>query len=195
MPKSRVYLRRAGLALALTGWMVLASCQATPPADPGTVIAPTKPDNAGYSLLYGLLSEQQDVDKALWLHKVDPAAAAAIKEIAQTSGQARVQLEAFARADAGLELKTQPLPKIELDTRDAIASTETKVLLTTSGDTFRLRLLLTQNKSMEYASHLAGALARHEKNQGRKQYLEGLSRKLDALNDKMIHLLTVPAVK
>jgi hypothetical protein len=184
--------RSGGLALVLTGCFLLASCQAAPAPQPGTADAPANPNNAGYSLLYGLLCRQQDVDEALWLHNVDPPAAAAIKEIARTCGEARQQLRAFARGDAGLQLKTPTLPKVEQETRDAIASTETRVLLTSAGDTFRLRLLLTQNKSMEYASHLAGVLARNEPSRDRREYLEGLSQKLDALNDKMIHLLTVP---
>jgi hypothetical protein len=170
---------------------LLGSCQAAPPTQPAAANAPSKPDNAGYSLLYGLLSQQQDVDKALWLHKVDPAVAGVIKEITQASGEARKQLEAFAHADAGLQLKTQPLPKVEQETRDAIGSTETRVLLTSTGDTFRLRLLLTQTNSMEYASHLAQVLARTEKSKDRQKYLEALSLKLNALNDKVIHVLTV----
>jgi hypothetical protein len=183
--------RSAGLATLLAGCLLLTSCQAASAPPLTTTDPPIDPNNAGYSLLYGLLCQQQDVDKALWLHKVDPAAAAAIKEIARTCGEARRQLEALTHGDASLQLKSQPLPKVEQETRDAIESTETRVLLTSTGDTFRLRLLLTQNKSMEYASHLAGVLARSEKNHGRREYLETLSRKLDVLNDKMIHLLTV----
>jgi hypothetical protein len=177
--------------MMLTAALLLASCRAAPAGQPAAANAPPRPDNAGYSLLYGLLSKQQEVDKALWLHKVDPAVAAVIKEIAQASGQARAQLEAFARADPGLQLKTQPLPKIELATRAAIQSTETGVLLTSTGDAFRLRLLLTQTSAMEYASHLAQVLARNENNKARQQYLEALSQKLNALNDKVIHVLTL----
>jgi len=182
--KARYRRGNAGLVTILTG-LLLASCHAGPnPAN--------DPENAGYSLLYRLLSQQENVDKALWLHKVDPPAAAVIKEIAKTSGDARKQLEAFARADPGLQLKIQPLPKIEQETRAAIKSTETRVLLTSWGTTFRLRLLLTQNDSMEYASHLAEVLARDENNPERKRYLESLSEKFDDLNDKMVHLLSAP---
>jgi hypothetical protein len=183
--------RLADLVTMVATMVLLAACQAAPQTQPADVQPQVKVNNAGYSLLYSLVSKQQDVGKALWLRKVDPLFADVVKEIALTSGEARKQLDAFALKDSALLLKTQPLPKIEKDTRDAIESTDTRVLMTSTGRTFQLRLLLTQTNSMEYASHLAQVLARGESSDARKQFLMALSKKLDALNDKVIQLLAV----
>ena len=81
------------------------------------------------------------------------------------------------------------LPEIELKTRDAIESTMTKQLLTSSGTTFERRLLFTQAESMNYAAHLTAVLHDQGDNQLRKQFLATLSQKCTTLHDQVVDLL------
>ncbi|MCE9591151.1 MAG: hypothetical protein K8S99_11580 [Planctomycetes bacterium] len=181
--------------LGIIGAAVLMAmgCQTAPQAkatQPAGVDAHAVMLNEGYSLLYELCGKEKDVDKAMWLHKVDPRVEAVVKEIAQASAAAKARFEAFAAADPALRLKMRPLPKLEVSTRDAIEATQTRLLMT-AGDAFELRLLLTQTDSMQYGSHMAKVLAAQDANAERKAYLEGLSKKLDQFRDRVVALLEV----
>src|ERR1051325_31144 len=114
--------------------------------------------NEGYSLLYELASKQSNVDKILIVKHAHPKIAALIKEIAQTFGQGKDQLESLAQKDPRLSLKSIHLPPLEQKTRESIEATTTKTLLFASGKEFELQLLLTQVQALDYASHLAKTL-------------------------------------
>ena len=71
-------------------------------------------------------------------------------------------LEGFARHDPSIKLDDIRLPSGETATRRAIASTEEKELLSQTGDTFELTLLLTQTEALSYARHLAKVAGENE---------------------------------
>jgi hypothetical protein len=144
--------------------------------------------NEGYSLLYKLMDQESDVSKILIIKHASSPVADVIKEIASTCGFAKKGLDLFHEKD-NLNLKMADLPEIEQKTRLAIASTDTKQLLTSSGKTFEHRLLLTQVEAMNYASHMAKVLHDQETDPLRKQFLATLSQHCATLHDKVIDLL------
>lgn len=145
--------------------------------------------NEGYSLLYKLLSQESGAAGILIIKHADPPVVDIIKEIANTSDQARKELELFHEKDRHLSFEMTNLPEFEQKTRAAIESTVTKQLLFSSGKTFEVRFLLTQAEAMNYAAHLAQVLHDQEDNPVRKKFLATLSERCTTLHDKVIDLL------
>ncbi|MGD0651736.1 MAG: hypothetical protein ABSA97_11460 [Verrucomicrobiia bacterium] len=170
-------------ALAVTG------CSAVQRILPTTAWRQARVRNEGYSLLYQLLSQESDVAKILIIKRADPPVADVIKEIANTSGQAKKALDLFHEKDRHLSFEMTNLPQIEQQTRAAIESTVTKQLLFSSGKTFERRLLFTQAQAMNYAAHLAQVLHDQEDNPLRKEFLATLAERCTTLHDKAIDLL------
>jgi len=69
--------------------------------------------------------------------------------------------------DPTISLDDIQLPPAELATRTAIAATKKKELLSQSGETFELTLLLTQTEALSYAWHLAEVTGQNEPQPGR----------------------------
>jgi hypothetical protein len=170
-------------ALAMTG------CSTVQKILPTAAWRQARVCNEGYSLLYQLLSQESDVAKILIIKHADPPVADVIKEIANTSGQAKKALDLFHEKDRHLSFEMTNLPQIEQKTRAAIDSTVTKQLLFSSGKTFERRLLFTQTEAMNYAAHLAQVLHDQEDNPLRKEFLATLSERCTTLHDKAIDLL------
>ena len=78
-----------------------------------------------------------------------------VKKLPRRPATGSKLLEEFAKKDPSLNLDATLLPPGEAATRDAIASTKKKELLSHSGDDFELALLLTQTEALSYAWHLA----------------------------------------
>jgi hypothetical protein len=112
-----------------------------------------------------------------------------IKEIANTCGQGKKELDLFHENDRHLNLKIPHLPEIEQKTRAAIQSTVTKQLVFSSGKTFEVRFLFTQAEAMNYAAHLAQVLHDQEDNPVRKTFLATLSERCATLHDRVMGLL------
>src|SRR5258708_33030268 len=104
--------------------------------------------NEGYTLLDQLMSDEKDVSKLLIVKREPAAVVETIKSIAARAGEAHKQLEAFAKADARLNLKLKTLPLIEQETRDSIGKARTKELLFQNSKKIELPLLLTQNEAL-----------------------------------------------
>ena len=168
--------------LAVTG------CSTIQKIFPATAWGQSRVRGEGYSLLYKLMDQESGVSKILIIKHASSSVTGVIKEIATTCDQAKKDLEQFHDQD-NVNLKTADLPEMEQRTRAAIASTEAKQLLTSSGKTFERRLLFTQAEAMNYASHLAKVLQDQEPNPHRKHFLETLSQRCAALHDKVIALL------
>ena len=113
-----------------------------------------------------------------------------IKEIATACDQAKKKLEQFRAKDRHLNFEVANLPEIEVKTRSAIQSTETKQLLFSSGKTFEVNFLLTQAEAMNYAAHLAQVLRNQETDTFRKKFLDKeLAQRCTTLHDKVLQLL------
>jgi hypothetical protein len=183
---------RAGLGLLLG--IVLMGCATKPPAAAPETLAPSRDSslairNQGYSLLYKLLSDEKNVSKLLVVKNENFDVGELIKKIARTTGAAAKELEAFAKGDPHLHLNIDGLPVAEKETRELIAKTRAKELVTKTGEKFELRILLTQIEAMSYGAHLAVVVQSHETDESRRKFLGDVSQQLQELHQAIIDLM------
>lgn len=145
--------------------------------------------NNCYSLLYQLLDEQKDVSLLRFIKPEKADLNRLMKRIASTSGTGATLLEEFAKDDPTINLNYLRLPPGEMATRDAIASTKQTELLSQTGETFELTLLLTQTEALSYAWHLAKVAGENEPQPERSLALAGLSRDMQNLYHEVFELL------
>ena len=171
----------------------LAGCAtATKPPEPMPVTAQDQRfaiRNQGYSLLYGLLADQQNVSKLLIVKKENADLGALIKDIARVSGDAAKAIEAFSKADSHLHLKMPGLPVVEQQARELIAKTKTKELLSKGGEKFEVRLVLAQAEALTYGGHLAAAIIGNETDPKRRAFLAKVSEDYQQLHQRIIDLI------
>ena len=145
--------------------------------------------NNCYSLLHQLLDEQKDVSLLRFIKSEHSDVKTLVKRIATTSGTGAKLLEEFAKDDPSIRLDDLRLPPGELATRDAIASTKEKELLSRSGDEFELTLLLTQTEALSYAWHLAKVAGENEPQPERAHALAGIGQDMQNLYQEVFLLL------
>jgi hypothetical protein len=122
------------------------------------------------------VDEQKDVSMLRFIKREHSDVRNLIKKIAAASGAGSKLLEEFARRDPSIILDDFRLPPGEESTRDAIASTKKKELLSQTGDEFELTLLLTQTEALSYAWHLAKVAGENEPDPERARALAGVSK-------------------
>ena len=147
--------------------------------------------NQGYTLLHTLLEKDGDVDKILLIKTAHPTTETIIREIALLCRTAVKQLEEFARADSTLRFDSPSVPAVEQATRDAIEGTVAKGLLGSWGESFEVKLLLSQADAIGYATHLAWTLAKFDVNPERRAYLDQLAGQFDRLYDRIVARLAL----
>jgi hypothetical protein len=170
---------------------VLTGCQThkATPQSPDSAAQATR--NNCYSLLHQLLDEQKDVSLLRFIKREHTDVKNLVKRIATTSGTGAKLLEEFAKDDPSISLDDIRLPPGELATRDAIASTKEKELLSQTGDEFELTLLLTQTEALSYAWHLAKVTGENEPQPDRARALAGVSKDMENLyREVFVMLLT-----
>jgi hypothetical protein len=140
-------------------------------------------------LLHQLLDEQKDVSILRFIKWEHTDVKNLVKRIATTSGTGARLLEEFAKDDPSISLDDIRLPPGELATRDAIASTKEKELLSQTGDKFELTLLLTQTEALSYAWHLAKVTGENEPQPDRAHALAGVSEDMQNLYHEVFALL------
>jgi len=145
--------------------------------------------NNCYSLLHQLLDDQKDVSLLHFIKPENPDVKKLIKKIATTSATGAILLEQFAKDDPAIKLDDIWLPPGEVATRDAIASTKEKELLSQTGDRFELTLLLTQTEALSYGWHLAVVASLYEPNPDRARALVGIGVDMDNLYHEVFALL------
>ena len=168
---------------------LVTGCQAPKAMSPHESGAIQSTRNNGYSLLHQLLAEQKDVSLLRFIRPEQSDTKELVKKIATTSGAGAALLEKFAKDDPTISLDEIRLPPAELATRAAIAATKKKELLSQSGDTFELTLLLTQTEALSYAWHLADVTAQNEPQPDRARALAGMSDDLKNLYYEVFGLL------
>ena len=180
-----LFVALLSVACVLTGCL---SPKATPPS-PSSAAQATR--NNSYSLLHQLLDEQKDVSILRFIKWEHSDVKNLVKRIATTSGTGAKLLEEFAKDDPSINLDDIRLPPAELATRDAIASTKEKELLSQTGDEFELTLLLTQTEALSYAWHLAKVTGENEPQPDRARALAGVSKDMENLcHEVFVMLLT-----
>ena len=175
------------LAVLLLAACVLTGCQSPKSASPSVNSASTR--NNCYSLLHQLLDDEKDVSMLRFIKSEHADVKNLVKRIATTSGTGATLLEEFAKDDPSIRLDDIRLPPGELATRDAIASTKEKELLSQTGDEFELTLLLTQTEALSYGWHLAVVASIYEPNPDRAHALVGIGVDMDNLYHEVFALL------
>jgi len=168
---------------------ILTGCQSPKAASPSGNDAAQAIRNNCYSLLHQLLDEQKDVSILRFIKPEHSDVKNLVKRIATTSGTGATLLEEFAKDDPSIRLDDIWLPPGELATRDAIASTKEKELLSQTGDEFELTLLLTQTEALSYAWHLAKVAGENEPQPDRARALAGVSKDMEHLYHEVFVLL------
>lgn len=177
------------LTVMLLAAVLLTGCQSTGGSSPPKSVASQLVRNNGYSLLHQLLDEQKDVSLLRFIRPEHTDVKKLLNKIATASGTGAKLLEAFAKDDPSIQLDNFGLPPAELATRAAIAATKKKELLSQSGDTFELTLLLTQTEALSYAWHLAEVTGQNEPQPDRARALAGLSQDMQNLYHDVFVLL------
>jgi hypothetical protein len=179
---------RPPLAALLAAACVLTGCQSPKTgARPGGKMLATR--NNCYSLLHQLLDEQKDVSVLRFIKPERADLKNLVKRIAADSATGAKLLEDFARRDPSINLEDFRLPPGEQGTRDAIASTKEKELLSQTGEKFELALLLTQTEALSYAWHLATVAGENEPDADRARALAGLSEDMENLYNEVFAML------
>ncbi len=143
----------------------------------------------GYAILYDLVSDEKHISKLSIIKRERPEFKSLIKRIAVAAKETATGFEAFAKKDPQLNLKVTHLPMAEQKARDSISSQMGKQILTSSGDPFESKLLMTQVEGLNYAAHLAQVLAEMETDLTRKQFLEKAAQKFTGLHDEVYQML------
>jgi hypothetical protein len=168
---------------------VLTGCQSPKAAPQSPIGVAQATRNNCYSLLHQLLDEQKDVSILRFIKWEHSDVKNLVKRIATTSRTGAKLLEEFAKDDPSINLDDIRLPPGELATRDAIASTKEKELLSQTGDEFELTLLLTQTEALSYAWHLAKVTGENESQPDRARALAGLSEDMQNLYHEVFMML------
>jgi hypothetical protein len=168
---------------------LLMGCQSPKAMSPRTGGAIQSKQNNGYSLLHQLLAEQKNVSLLRFIRPEQSDVKNLMKKIATNSGTGAALLEKFAKDDPTISLDDIQLPPAELATRAAIAATKKKELLSQSGETFELTLLLTQTEALSYAWHLAEVTGQNEPQPGRARALAGIGEDMQNLYHEVFELL------
>ncbi len=177
------------LTMMLIAAGVLTGCQSPKARFPvGTGAVPTTRNNC-YSLLHQLLNDEKDVSLLRFIKREQQDVKNLVKRIAANSAAGAALLEEFARHDPSLRLDDPRLPLGEVATREAIAATKQKELLSQTGDEFELSLLLTQTQALCYGSHLAKVAAENEPQPDHARALAGVSQDMQNLYHEAFVLL------
>ena len=168
---------------------LLAGCQSPRAMSPRESGAIQSTRNNGYSLLHQLLVAQKDVSLLRFIRPEHTDVKELVKKVAKASGAGATLLEKFAKDDPAISLDYIRLPPAELATRDAIAATKKKELLSQSGGTFELTLLLTQTEALSYGWHLAQVTGQNEPQPDRARALAGISADMQNLYREVFALI------
>lgn len=171
----------------LAAVLLLAGCQATPQARPGTTEPQRKLAN-GYALLHDLMRDEARVNQVLILKSASDETEALLKDIASAAKAAVARIESFADADPAIDLARTDLPAIDIDVRESVKSATTRELLGARDD-FELRMLLSQHEATRSAQHRAKVLADVDENVERSQFLQSLAEQFESLRGRVIERL------
>jgi len=171
-------------AVALAGCSMLGSrpSQEAPASDSESV-------NAGYVLLYTIVSTQKHADKLLIVKRVSPQVKQMVQEISEAAGKIDADLRRFADGDPRIEIDRRVLPLIEAKQRESAAFERGLQFLGTSGKPFERLLLLTQSGLLTTERHLARVMRDSEQFPERKEFWKQTAKTFDELYAQLLKLL------
>jgi hypothetical protein len=142
--------------------------------------------NNAASLLADLFHEEKNVDKILIIKHNSESFSQLVKAISKTAADGEGKLEELAKDDKTLNLHALELPPGEKATRAAISKTKEKEMVFTSGETFRLNLMLSQTDALDYGSHLAKIAAENSSSPEQRREFHALDVKLNNLFHRVV---------
>jgi septal ring factor EnvC (AmiA/AmiB activator) len=175
--------------LAVVLLAVVAGCTSTKPQEPARSTDGHRTIAEGYSLLYGITSQQKDLKKLLLVKSESDAVDTVINEIADYTGELSAQLEDMSKRYPALTVQTQFLPDVEVKARESITDETTKVFLATKGKDFERQLLIKQLTALEQERHIAKVMIGLETADERRSFWKRTEQRFGELYGKVEQLL------
>ena len=144
----------------------------------------------GYSLLYGITSQQKNLKKLLSVKFESDAVDDVISEVADYTGELSAQLEDMTRRYPALTVDKQFLPVVEVKTREAISQETTAEFKSTKGKDFERRLLLNQLTSLGQEKNMAKVMVELETADERRDFWRKTQQRFETLHGKVWRLLS-----
>ncbi|WP_309385571.1 hypothetical protein [Cerasicoccus frondis] len=171
--------------LIVFAFLTLAGCSPKPNANA---------TDDGFGLLYSVTSQQQNVDKLLWIKDPGADITAWIEQIAQFNQEVTKQLEAWKKAGKITSLKALGLPPAELEARERATKRTTGDLLFSEDVSLRLSLVIAQLKALGYCSDLSYAIAAETQDKAIQETATQWESKFKELNAQGMTLLETPQI-
>ena len=180
---------RVGIALAAI-W-VLSGCALfdSSAKDDAPTNVSVSDSSAGYALLYELVSKQKQADLLSFIKKETPELKALLGRISDASKATANELETLAKGAPPLNLKVTQLPRMEQAARASIEKETSKEILDSKGVDLEFTMMSSQLSGLNYAAHLARALARTETNASRKAFLQRTDRRYSELHGQVYKIM------
>ncbi|MEM9227439.1 MAG: hypothetical protein AAGA45_05685, partial [Verrucomicrobiota bacterium] len=117
-------------------------------------------DQAGYALLYNVVSQNKDVDDLLMIKSPGKDIEAWVKEVAKLCGEVNNQLEAWKKAGSVTNLEDTHLPEAEVKARGIDTGKTSSELLWGGGVNLRVGLMVSELSAVGYCRDLCDAIAK-----------------------------------
>ncbi|WOO43102.1 hypothetical protein [Rubellicoccus peritrichatus] len=146
-------------------------------------------DSYGYALLYGVVSQNKNVDKLLWIKNPGKPVETWVNDIASLSAKVNDQLETWHEDGTIQNLKDMGLPPTEVEARARATSRTRGDLLLSNGIDLRVDLIVAQLKALGYCADLSYAMAKETSNSAIQKQLNSWQSEFTKLNAKGMSLL------
>jgi len=176
------------LCIALAA-ILLSACSSSRQQTPVAAEREHRTIAEGYSLLYGIASQQKEMKKLLLVKVESDPVDRMISDIADYTGELCAQLEDMARRYPALTIDTQFLPEVEVKSRESLTSATTATFLKTSGREFERELLLKQRTALEQEQHIAKVMVGIETAEERRAFWRGVDKRFGELRSDLEALL------
>ena len=181
---------RSGL-IALAAIWVVSSCSAPElgAKEHATASVSLSELSEGYSILYDLLSKEKHSSLLSIFKKESPELKGLLERVSETSKATTKELDTLAKLNPPVTLKAPHLPRLEQAARESIHKETGKEILHSNGVDLEFNMVSSQLAGMNYAAHLARALATVETNPVRREFLQRTDRNYSKLHGQMYKML------
>lgn len=178
-----VYSHKVRTLLIIIFCLTLAAC--SKPTDTDSAAAQA---GDGFALLYAVTSQQQNVDKLMWVKDPGPGVKAWIDDIALFNQQVTAELERWQKAGQA-DLDTLGLPPAEMLARERATRRTTGELLFSENISLRVSLIVAQLKALGYCADLCYAITEESKNDEVRDVAAKWDKRFAELNTQGMALL------
>lgn len=145
----------------------------------------------GYALLDALLEDESRVADILMLKSAEEPLKTLLGRISRKAQADLATLRGLHDAPPPVETSSNGLPRIERDVRQRIRNTQTAALLLSSGTSFELLILLTQQSAAGYAEALCRSLGSADPSETRSAAVAGMAEGWAELGREIRRMLEV----